>query len=137
MTLLIWGAGAIGGTIGAYLARAGVDVVLVDTDAAHVEAIQTGGLHIEGPIETFTVRVRAATPDQVEVQFDRILCDVPCSGDGTMRKAPDIWRRWTAANGNGLHALQINITLRACQLLKVWGVWVVNISGHALLHILF
>jgi len=73
MTLLIWGAGAIGGTIGAYLARAGVDVVLVDTDAAHVEAMQTGGLHIEGPIETFTVRVRAATPDQVEGQFDRIL----------------------------------------------------------------
>ena len=53
------------------------------------------------------------------LQFDRILCDVPCSGDGTMRKAPDIWRRWTASNGNGLHALQINITLRACQLLKV------------------
>ena len=73
MTLLIWGAGAIGGTIGAYLARAGVDVVLVDTDVAHVEAMQTGGLHIEGPIETFTVRVRAATPDQVEGQFDRIL----------------------------------------------------------------
>ena len=73
MTLLIWGAGAIGGTIGAYLARAGVDVVLVDTDAAHVEAMQTGRLHIEGPIETFNVRVRAATPDQVEGQFDRIL----------------------------------------------------------------
>ncbi len=48
-----------------------------------------------------------------------MLCDVPCSGDGTMRKAPDIWRRWTVANGNGLHGLQINITLRACQLLKV------------------
>lgn len=56
------------------------------------------------------------------LQFDRILCDVPCSGDGTMRKAPDIWRRWTASNGNGLHALQINITLRACQLLKVCAV---------------
>ncbi len=26
-------------------------------------------------------------------KFDRILCDVPCSGDGTLRKAPDIWRR--------------------------------------------
>ena len=39
--------------------------------------------------------------------FDRILCDVPCSGDGTMRKAPDIWRRWTATNGNSLHPLQV------------------------------
>ena len=52
--------------------------------------------------------------------FDRILCDVPCSGDGTMRKAPDIWRKWSIANGNGLHALQLRITLRACALLQVW-----------------
>ena len=35
------------------------------------------------------------------MRFDRILCDVPCSGDGTMRKAPDIWRRWNMANGIG------------------------------------
>jgi hypothetical protein len=52
-------------------------------------------------------------------QFDRILCDVPCSGDGTLRKAPDIWRRWNAANGNGLHPLQLKIALHACRLLKV------------------
>lgn len=51
--------------------------------------------------------------------FDRILCDVPCSGDGTLRKAPDIWRRWTASNGNALHPLQLKITLQACRLLKV------------------
>ena len=36
------------------------------------------------------------------MRFDRILCDVPCSGDGTMRKAPDIWRRWNMANGIGM-----------------------------------
>ena len=28
------------------------------------------------------------------LQFDSVLCDVPCSGDGTLRKAPDIWRKW-------------------------------------------
>ncbi len=38
-----------------------------------------------------------------------------------MRKAPDIWRRWTAANGNGLHPLQLRIALHAAQLLKVGG----------------
>ena len=43
------------------------------------------------------------------MRFDRILCDVPCSGDGTMRKSPDIWRRWTATNGLGLHPLQVSL----------------------------
>ncbi|CAI5524539.1 unnamed protein product, partial [Closterium sp. Naga37s-1] len=49
--------------------------------------------------------------------FDRILCDVPCSGDGTMRKAPDIWKKWNTGNGNGLHALQIKIAMRGGR----WG----------------
>ena len=42
-------------------------------------------------------------------------CDVPCSGDGTMRKAPDIWARWHGGFGNGLHSLQIKIAKRAAQ----------------------
>ena len=25
------------------------------------------------------------------LKFDRILCDVPCTGDGTLRKNADIW----------------------------------------------
>lgn len=54
--------------------------------------------------------------------FDRILADVPCSGDGTMRKAADIWRRWTVNNGNGLHNLQLRIALQAARLLKVRAV---------------
>ena len=51
-TILIWGAGAIGGTIGAYWTRAGLDVLLVDKVAEHVEACRTHGLSIEGPVDT-------------------------------------------------------------------------------------
>ena len=56
--------------------------------------------------------------------FDRILCDVPCSGDGTLRKAPDLWRSWSASGGNGLHRLQIQIAMRGLALLKVGGLLV-------------
>ncbi|KPJ19129.1 tRNA (cytosine(34)-C(5))-methyltransferase [Papilio machaon] len=37
------------------------------------------------------------------LKFDRILCDVPCSGDATLRKNPDIWLKWSTGNGNNLH----------------------------------
>ena len=72
-TILIWGAGAVGGTIGAYLVRAGHDVLFVDSAAAHVEAMARDGLSIEGPIEQFDVAVRAVMPDAVPGRFERIL----------------------------------------------------------------
>ena len=71
--ILIWGAGAIGGTIGAYLARAGEDVLFVDNAGDHVAAMQSTGLTIEGPIEQFSLPVRAVRPEQVEGRFSRIL----------------------------------------------------------------
>ncbi|GAA5950225.1 hypothetical protein JCM21900_003515 [Sporobolomyces salmonicolor] len=53
--------------------------------------------------------------------FDRILADVPCSGDGTLRKNLGIWGDWTVGNGIGLHSLQLRILLRGIQLLKPGG----------------
>ncbi len=46
--ITIVGAGAIGGTVGAYLWAAGYDVTLVDVVAAHVAAINAHGLTITG-----------------------------------------------------------------------------------------
>ena len=71
--IVIWGAGAIGGAIGAFFVRAGQQVLFVDQDAAHVEAMNRDGLTIEGPIDQFTVKVQAVTPSQVEGTFSRIL----------------------------------------------------------------
>lgn len=53
--------------------------------------------------------------------FDRVLCDVPCTGDGTLRKAPDIWRRWSPEMGIGIHRLQRQILNRGIELLKPGG----------------
>jgi 2-dehydropantoate 2-reductase len=65
MEYVVVGAGAIGGTIGARLARDGHDVLLCDTDAEHVDAINQRGLAIEGPVEEFIVHVPAVSPDQL------------------------------------------------------------------------
>jgi 2-dehydropantoate 2-reductase len=51
--VVIWGAGAIGGCIGAFLRRAGHDVTFVDIDPEHVAAIREGRLAIEGPVASF------------------------------------------------------------------------------------
>ncbi len=59
------GAGAIGGTIGAHMVRAGHDVLFCDADVDHVAAINRNGLTIEGPVVNFTVAARAVTPDQL------------------------------------------------------------------------
>ncbi|KAF4534485.1 Methyltransferase [Lasiodiplodia theobromae] len=55
------------------------------------------------------------------LKFDRILADVPCSGDGTARKNPGVWKDWTAGNGLGLYITQQRILVRALQMLKVGG----------------
>jgi len=75
-TILIWGAGAIGGTLGAYFARAGEDVLLVDIVEAHVDAVNQHGLVIEGPVEAFTQKMRAVTPSGVQGKYKRIILAV-------------------------------------------------------------
>lgn len=55
------------------------------------------------------------------MSFDRVLCDVPCSGDGTLRKAPDMWRRWNSNMGFALHRLQRQIVERGIDILKPGG----------------
>ena len=54
-------------------------------------------------------------------RFDRVLADVPCSGDGTLRKSPDLWKKWSPASGVDLHTLQLEIATHAARLLKVGG----------------
>lgn len=55
------------------------------------------------------------------LKFDRILADVPCSGDGTCRKNINVWKDWNPGNALGLFAIQVRILARALQMLKVGG----------------
>jgi 2-dehydropantoate 2-reductase len=74
--ILIWGAGAIGGTLGAYWARAGVPVLLVDVVPGHVEACRTRGLSTTGPVAEFRQVVPAVTPQELEGRYRRIVLAV-------------------------------------------------------------
>ena len=74
--ILIWGAGAIGGTIGAYLVRAGHDVTFVDIEAAHVAAIGGKGLAITGPIENFSIVAKAFQPADLRGTFRHVILAV-------------------------------------------------------------
>jgi 2-dehydropantoate 2-reductase len=76
MKITIVGAGAIGGTMGAYLARAGHEITFVDAVAEHVEAINARGLAIEGKDETFTVRAHAMLPAQMRGPLDMVFLAV-------------------------------------------------------------
>jgi len=76
MELTIIGAGAIGGTLGAHMHRAGHTVTLCDADADHVAAIRADGLHIEGPVEEFTVDVPAITPDDLPDRIEHAVVAV-------------------------------------------------------------
>jgi 2-dehydropantoate 2-reductase len=79
MQVTIVGAGAIGGFTGASLARAGHDVLLVDTAEAHVTAINEHGLTIEAPgagSADWTVRVPAITPEKLAGPLDLVLLSV-------------------------------------------------------------
>lgn len=63
--ITIVGAGAIGGTVGAFLHDAGYDVTLVDIDVAHVRAINERGLRITGIRGDRTFRPRALRRDEL------------------------------------------------------------------------
>ncbi|KAG3163611.1 hypothetical protein PC128_g20359 [Phytophthora cactorum] len=56
--------------------------------------------------------------------FDRVLCDVPCSGDGTLRKNQALWKDWHIGQGLTLHPIQLALALRGAALLKVGGIMV-------------
>jgi 2-dehydropantoate 2-reductase len=73
MRFLVWGAGAIGGTMGAWLARAGHDITMVDNVDEHVAAINRDGIRIIGPVAEFTQRVAAFTPATVSGTWDTIM----------------------------------------------------------------
>ncbi len=65
------GAGAVGGYVGARLARCGEDITLVDPWFEHVAAIKRDGMHLEGSQGEHVVRVKALHVHEVQSFKDK------------------------------------------------------------------
>lgn len=68
---------------------------------------------------TWTTPSKREPDGQFKLKFDRVLCDVPCSSDGGIRKG--VRRAWSAADGLALHRKQLGILLRGLELLAAGG----------------
>jgi 16S rRNA C967 or C1407 C5-methylase (RsmB/RsmF family) len=53
--------------------------------------------------------------------FNKILCDVPCSADGTLRKTPEIWNTWKYVDALSIHVRQLQILNRGLHMLAPGG----------------
>ena len=110
MKFLVCGAGAIGGTLGAHLARAGHDVTFVDRASEHVDAINRDGLRIEGPLAQFIARVPACTPDQLRGEFEHVVLAVKAqdTAGATRELAPHLsGNGYVVSAQNGLNEMVI------------------------------
>lgn len=108
--ILIWGAGAIGGTIGAALVHRGHPVIFVDADPAHVAAIAAGRLVITGPVACFTVGAPAFTPATVTGTYHRAILAVKAhhTAEAIRQLAPHLAPGGSVVSAqNGLNELEI------------------------------
>ena len=86
------------------------------------EAVERSGMS-----RTLTDRITYTNQDATQLKLrsehwaDVVLCDVPCSGDGTCRKDKHILPMWKPNYANQLHGTQVEILIRSIQLLKVGG----------------
>eukprot|EP01059_Diplonema_ambulator_P035235 TRINITY_DN8214_c1_g2_i2.p1 TRINITY_DN8214_c1_g2~~TRINITY_DN8214_c1_g2_i2.p1 ORF type:complete len:748 (+),score=161.74 TRINITY_DN8214_c1_g2_i2:37-2280(+) len=65
-------------------------------------------------------RPTGETPTK-RLYFDRILADVPCSGDGTGRKDQNIWETWSTHYCLSLHVKQLQILMKGLDSLADGG----------------
>lgn len=72
MRTAIYGCGAMGTVLGAFLTRNGVQVDLIDAYGDHVAALRAKGAHIIGSVDV-TVPVTALTPEEMTGKYDLVF----------------------------------------------------------------
>lgn len=72
MKIAIYGCGAMGTVLGAFLNKNGLEVTLIDSYGEHVKALNEKGAHIVGCAD-ITVPVKAITPEEMEGKYDVVF----------------------------------------------------------------
>jgi 2-dehydropantoate 2-reductase len=68
----IYGAGAMGTILGAFISRAGMQIDLITRNSEHVVALKERGATVSGTVQ-FTVPVSALSPDEMTGKYDVIF----------------------------------------------------------------
>ena len=73
--IAIYGAGAMGTVLGAFLTAGGVEVDLISRNVAHVTGLKTNGAQIEctAAEQQWTIPVKALTPEEMTGKYDVIF----------------------------------------------------------------
>ncbi len=72
MNIAIYGAGAMGTVLGAYITKAGYDIDLINRNKKHTNSLKRDGAKIIGKIE-FTQSVKALLPEEMTKKYDIIF----------------------------------------------------------------
>jgi 2-dehydropantoate 2-reductase len=72
MKTAIYGAGAMGTVLGAYISRAGYKIDLINRNINHIEGLKKNGASIVGKIQ-FNQKVTALLPEEMSGKYDIIL----------------------------------------------------------------
>ena len=72
MKLAVYGAGSIGTVLGAYIAKSGKDIDLINRNQDHVKGLRSKGAQIVGTV-TMGVPVNALLPEEMTLKYDIIF----------------------------------------------------------------
>ena len=72
MKVAIYGAGAMGTILGAYITKARYDIDLINRNIEHVEALKKSGANIVGKIK-FNQKVKALLPEEMKDKYNIIF----------------------------------------------------------------